>query len=78
MKLVVLFLLFISSKCLSQNFGKSPLLIYPKPIDSRDMVFYNWYEHPKEEGIYVINFELNEKGIQYAFNELNDLLFQII
>ncbi len=76
MKLLLFFFLFISYKSISQDFGVSQILVYPSPAESSEMNFYNWYQHPEEEEIYVISFERSLDGFKNAFDELHTLLYE--
>lgn len=73
---ILFFFLCFTSRLLSQNFGASQVLIYPSPVESSDMQYYNWYEHPDEENIYIISFEKSIAGFNKAFDELNILLLE--
>ena len=61
---------------LSQSFGASQVLVYPSPINSSEIQYYNWYEHPKEENIYIVSFEQSLLGFKSAFDQLNALLIE--
>lgn len=74
MKLLCFLLLLFCSKSFSQTFGKTPIAIYPSPIEEKDMAYYKWYTHPEEENIYIINFERDINGFITAFKEVRRLL----
>jgi len=73
MKIMIL-LLFFASPLFSQNFGDVAILLHDSPADQRDMHFYKWYVHPKENNIYVKNFETTYTGFMMAFSEAEKLL----
>ena len=73
---LIFFFLILTSKIRSQNFGTSQVLIYPSPIQSSDMQYYNWYKHPEEKNIYIISFEKSSVGFSKAFEELQVLLIE--
>lgn len=74
MKLICLLLFLAGSKTFAQTFGKSAVQINPLPVNEQEMLFYKWYVHPKEENIFIINFETTIDGFVIAFNEVNKLL----
>jgi hypothetical protein len=73
MRLICL-LLLLCSKTFAQTFGKSAVQVNPLPPNEQEMLFYKWYVHPKEENIFIINFETTIDGFMIAFNEVNKLL----
>ena len=75
MKIIVLIFL-ITCPALSQNFGNVAIQLHDSPIDQRDMHFYKWYVHPKENNIYVKNFETTFSGFMMAFSEAEQLLVE--
>jgi len=73
MKFTLLFLLF-SNYVFCQSFGSVEIALHPMPKDERDMDYYKWYNHPKENSIFIKSFELSLNGFMMAFSEAEKLL----
>lgn len=73
MKMCYLFML-LSKFSFCQTFGDVKIETKPTPNEQKEMLFYNWYQHPQEDAIFIKNFELSIEGFMMAFSEAEKLL----